>query len=198
VAGPKDEHAPALAALGVPADAIPALSLYLETVARWNLRTNLTGAVSAQERVSVLVADPWRAIPHIAAGRLIDVGSGNGSPGLVLALLRTDRNVVLLEPRARRWAFLREVVRELARADIEVERCRSDQYTGPPAATVTVRAVGVSVGRLAPLVAEGGEVLQFGGQPTGIPPLVPVGTHRLQSLDLHVFRRPAPNVSRET
>jgi len=198
VAGPKDEHAPALAALGVPAGAIPALCLYLEQVARWNVRTNLTGAVSTQERVSVLVADPWRAIPHIADGRLIDVGSGNGSPGLVLALLRADLNVVLLEPRARRWAFLREVVRELGRADIEVERCRSEEYGGPPAATITVRAVGISVGRLAPLVTEGGEVLQFGGQPAGIPPLVPVGTHRLQSLDLHVFRRPAPNVSRET
>ena len=198
MAGPKDEHAPALAALGAAADAIPALSLYLETVARWNVRTNLTGAVSAQERVSVLVADPWRAMPYIAAGRLIDVGSGNGSPGLVLALLRTDLNVVLLEPRARRWAFLREVVRRLGRADIEVERCRSDQYTGLPAATVTVRAVGVSVGRLAPLVTDGGEVVQFGGQPTGIPPLLPVRTHRLQSLDLHVFRRSTPNVSRET
>ena len=198
MAGPKDEHAPALAALGVPAGSIPALNRYLEQVAHWNVRTNLTGAVSAEERVAVLVADPWRAIGHIAAGRLIDVGSGNGSPGLVIALLRAELEVVLLEPRSRRWAFLREAVRELGRADVEVERCRSDEYTGPPAATVTVRAVGISVGQLAPLVKEGGEVLQFGGQPTGIPPLLPIGTHRLQSLDLHVFRRPAANVSRET
>ena len=44
-------------------------------------------------------------------GSLIDVGSGNGSPGLVLALVRDDLEVTLLEPRARRWAFLREAAR---------------------------------------------------------------------------------------
>jgi len=198
VAGPKDDHAPALAALAVPADRIPPLCRYLERVAYWNARTNLTGAASAAERVDVLVADPWRAIPFVRPGRVLDVGSGNGSPGLVLALLRSDLKVVLLEPRARRWAFLRDVVRELDRGDIEVERCRSDAYAGPAAETVTVRAVGIPVHQLAPLVAPGGQILQFGGQPTAVAPSWHVATHRLQNLDLQVFRPSGHDVSRET
>ena len=56
---------------------------------------------------------PARALP--APGALVDVGSGNGSPGLVLALLRDDLSVTLLEPRQKRWAFLREASRRAGR-----------------------------------------------------------------------------------
>jgi hypothetical protein len=81
---------------------------------------------------------PVLALPD--PGRLIDVGSGNGSPGLVLALLRDDLEAILLEPRARRWAFLREATRAAGRGDVEVLRRRHDQYEGPPAPGWSSRA----------------------------------------------------------
>jgi 16S rRNA (guanine527-N7)-methyltransferase len=91
----------------------------------------------------------------------MDVGSGNGSPGLVLALLRDDLEVTLLEPRQRRWAFLREAARRAGRP-VEVVRARHDEYPGPPAATVTVRALRLPLSELQPLLVPGGRVVLFG------------------------------------
>jgi 16S rRNA (guanine527-N7)-methyltransferase len=127
---------------------------------------NLTGARTPEERVRVLVAPvlPARSLP--APGRLLDVGSGNGSPGLVLALLRDDLEVTLLEPRQKRWAFLREAARRAGRA-VEVVRARHDAYPGPPAETVTVRALRLPLAVLRPLVAPGGRVVVFGETPPG-------------------------------
>jgi 16S rRNA (guanine527-N7)-methyltransferase len=96
---------------------------------------------------------------------LVDVGSGNGSPGLVLALLRPDLAVTLLEPRLKRWVFLREAARACGRADIEVVRARHDQYAGLPALTVTVRALALTPADLAPLTAKGGRLVVFGPVP---------------------------------
>jgi 16S rRNA (guanine527-N7)-methyltransferase len=150
------------------------LAVYLDTLAAWNARVNLTGARTASERVRVLVAPVVPAAGLPAAGRLIDVGSGNGSPGLVLALLRDDLDVTLLEPRARRWAFLREAARAAGRS-VRVLRFRHDSYPGPPARTVTLRAVAVPLAELAPLVEAGGRVLVFGGRPVAGAPFARTG-----------------------
>ncbi len=104
------------------------------------------------------------AIPLALPGTLIDVGSGNGSPGLVFALMRDDLEVTLLEPRSRRWAFLREAVRAAGRP-VRVLRLRHDGYTAEPARTLTMRAVALPLAELASLVASGGRVLVLGGRP---------------------------------
>lgn len=103
--------------------------------------------------------------PLLERGRLLDVGSGNGSPGLVLALLRPDVEVTLLEPRLKRWAFLREAARACGRSDVEVLRARHDEYAGAPAATVTVRALALTPADLFPLTAPGGRLIVFGPPP---------------------------------
>ena len=125
---------------------------------------NLTGARTASERVRLLVSAvvPVAGLP--APGTLLDVGSGNGSPGLVFALLRDDLEVTLLEPRARRWAFLREATRAAGRP-VRVLRFRHDSYPGPPARTATLRALAIPLAELAPLVEPGGRLLVFGGRP---------------------------------
>jgi len=123
-----------------------------------------------------------------ASGSLIDVGSGNGSPGLVLALVRDDLEVTLLEPRARRWAFLREAARAAGRP-LRVLRLRHDSYPGPPARTVTLRALAVPLAELAPLVEPGGRVLAFGGRPLVGGPFEPSGEADGLPGGLSAFRR---------
>lgn len=134
---------------------------------------NLTAARLPAERVRLLVGDvlPAAALPE--PGRLIDLGSGNGSPGLVFALLREDLDVTLVEPRSRRWAFLREAARAASPARrIEVVRARHDSYPGPPAQTVSLRALALPLGELDPLVAPRGRILVLGGRPAEDPPFV--------------------------
>jgi 16S rRNA (guanine527-N7)-methyltransferase len=178
------------------------LEAYLDLVARWNHRVNLTAARTPEDRVRLLVAPVVPAVPVPEAGRLIDVGSGNGSPGLVLALLRDDLEVVLLEPRARRWAFLREAARAGGRPGVETLRLRHDQYAGPAGRTLTLRALALPLPALAGLVEAGGQVLVFGGRPAAAAPFQLEETRPIGQGSLFVFRRgyraPAEDVSRET
>jgi 16S rRNA (guanine527-N7)-methyltransferase len=145
------------------------LARYLDLLAAWSARVNLTAARTAGERVATLVAPVVAAAGLPEAGPLIDVGSGNGSPGLVLALLRPDLAVTLLEPRLKRWAFLREAARAAGRPDVQVLRQRHDAYAGPPARTVTVRALALAPADLAALAESGGRLLVFGPAPPASP-----------------------------
>lgn len=99
--------------------------------------------------------------------RVVDVGSGAGLPGLPLALVRPDLQVLLLEPLLRRATFLDEVVRELGLASrVEVRRVRAEDVAGPLGEVVTARAV-APLERLAgwtlPLVPVGGRLLALKG-----------------------------------
>lgn len=171
--------------------------MYLDTLAAWSPRVNLTGARTPEERVRVLVGDVLPALPLVVAGRLIDIGSGNGSPGLVFALIRDDLEVTLLEPRHRRWAFLREAARSAGRRGVDVRRQRHDAYAGEPARTVTLRGLALPLSEIAPLVEPGGRVIVLGGHPEAGGPLVATGEGEGLEGPVTVFQRPA-GVSRET
>jgi len=108
--------------------------------------------------------------------RVIDVGSGAGLPGLVLALARPDLRITLLEPMTRRVAFLNQAVRELRLTGVDVRRGRAEEgqrSTGraarpvPEADVVTARAVAPLdqlVRWCLPLVGVGGRLLAIKGR----------------------------------
>jgi 16S rRNA (guanine527-N7)-methyltransferase len=175
--------------LGLPDAVAAGLAAYLDTLAEWGRRVNLTAARTPAQRVELLVEKvlPCRHIPE--PGTLLDVGSGNGSPGLVLALLRDDLEVTLLEPRSRRWAFLREAVRRCAMGRVRVLRVRHDTYPGGPARTVTLRALSLPLEQLAPLVAPEGQLLILGGRPRTAGPFEEAPPGGARPGDVRVFRR---------
>ena len=131
-------------------------------------------------------------------GTLLDVGSGNGSPGLVMALLRDDLDVTLLEPRTRRWAFLLEAGRRSGEGRVRVLRGRHDSYTGAPVRTVTIRALALPLAELAPLVAPGGRLVILGGRPLLDGPFEEETDTGRGPGDTRVFRRLSTNVPRGT
>ena len=108
-------------------------------------------------------------IPHDA--RVVDVGSGAGLPGIVLAMARPDLSVILVEPLARRTAFLSEAVASLGLARTTVVRARAEDLRGRPEPgpvdIVTARAV-APLDRLTawclPLAAVGGRLLALKGE----------------------------------
>ena len=139
---------------------------YLDCLLRWAPKINLTGAATRETAFETLVT-PVLGAANLLHGHVVDVGSGNGSPALILAVLRPDLRFTLLEPRAKRWAFLREAAREMGIGNTNALRDRSDAYRGDLAGTVTMRAVGLDPVRLRPLLEPGGCVLVFGGPDLG-------------------------------
>jgi len=99
---------------------------------------------------------------------VVDVGSGAGLPGMVLAVARPDLSVTLVEPLARRTAFLSEAVTALGLERTTVVRARAEECVGKLALAdvVTARAV-APLDRLAgwclPLTAIGGRLLALKG-----------------------------------
>lgn len=115
---------------------------------------------------------------------------------MVLALLRPDLAATLLEPRRQRWAFLREVARACGRDDIVVRGERLERYADPPAQNVTVRALALELEDLEPHVAEGGQLVVWGGPPRGqSAKLRLTESGMLTEHHAHCYRR---DVSRET
>jgi 16S rRNA (guanine527-N7)-methyltransferase len=102
-------------------------------------------------------------------GSLVDIGSGAGLPGVVLAMLRPSLEVTLLEPLLRRSVFLEECVAELGLANTTVLRARAEDKAAVRirADVATARAV-APLGRLAgwaaPLLRPGGQLLAIKGQ----------------------------------
>lgn len=99
--------------------------------------------------------------------RVGDVGSGAGLPGIVLAILREDLHVDLIEPMQRRVTFLRESVAELGLSGCRVVRARAEQLAGQASYdVVTARAVAPLDRLLAgtmPLLSPGGSLLALKG-----------------------------------
>jgi 16S rRNA (guanine527-N7)-methyltransferase len=101
-------------------------------------------------------------------GELVDIGSGAGLPGVVLAMLKPGLHVVLLEPLLRRSVFLEECVARLCLANVAVARARAEEMAGVIKADVaTARAVAPLdrlAGWAAGVLRPGGQILAIKGR----------------------------------
>lgn len=109
--------------------------------------------------------------PLLNPGRVCDIGSGAGLPGLVLAMIRPDIDFVLIEPMERRVQWLNSQVSELGLSNVDVVRARAEDATYlQPFDQVTARAVSALsklIPMAAPLVRPGGELLFLKGAGVG-------------------------------
>ncbi|MFN3594853.1 MAG: 16S rRNA (guanine(527)-N(7))-methyltransferase RsmG [Thiobacillaceae bacterium] len=119
-----------LARLGLSLDAprVEALLAYLDLMAKWNRAYNLTAITDPQRMLSHHLLDSLAVLPHIDAGRLLDVGSGAGLPGIPLALARPELKVTLLEASQKKAAFLQQAVIELKLSNVVAVHARAEDY----------------------------------------------------------------------
>lgn len=100
-------------------------------------------------------------------GRVADIGTGGGMPGLVLGIIRPDADFLLIEPMERRCTWLNEQIERLELANVEVRRGRAEEFHGAfEVDQVTARAVTALrklVPLTAPLLRDGGEMLFLKG-----------------------------------
>lgn len=109
--------------------------------------------------------------PLLRPGRVGDIGSGAGLPGLVLAIARPDVRLILIEPMERRVDWLLQQAAELGLGNVEVVRARAEEAKIIPrldqATARAVRALSKLIPLTIPLVRSGGELLFLKGASVG-------------------------------
>ncbi len=152
----------------LPADAVPKLARLLSELERWNKRLNLTAIRDPQEMVSAHVLDSLSLRPYLEGTRIVDVGTGAGFPGLPLAIAEPQRKFLLLDGNARKIAFVKHMITDLALGNVTAIQTRAENFVANPHFdTVLARALG-SLARIAELcahlVAENGVLLAAKGK----------------------------------
>jgi len=142
-----------------------ALKQYQALLERWNIRYNLVSRRLGSAEIQGLVFECLAALPLLGArgGKLLDVGSGAGLPGLVLAIASPCLRATLLEPRLRRATFLDVAIRDLGLGNCVVERARLDSLTDRHFDVISLRGLDI-VGcdeALRSALAKGGLVVSY-------------------------------------
>ena len=107
-----------------------ALERLLDLVVTWNAKVDLTAARDADELVDLFLADALILAKHrpaLADLDWVDVGSGAGAPAIPLAVLVPELRMTLVEPKAKRVAFLRSALGSLGLSEVRVVRARSEE-----------------------------------------------------------------------
>jgi 16S rRNA (guanine527-N7)-methyltransferase len=101
---------------------------YLALMFKWNTVYNLTSLRDPMQMVTHHLLDSLAAVPAFAtAHNVLDVGSGGGLPGIVLAIVRPDMNVSMIDTVHKKTAFLTQVKAELGLVNVTVYTARVEQ-----------------------------------------------------------------------
>jgi len=138
---------------------------YIAVLKKWSAKTNLIAKNASDPEIVEHFLDSLALLPLLpVAASLIDVGSGAGFPGLVLAAVRLELTVNLIEPRQKRAAFLRQVTRSLSLPHVACHECRLEDIAvkSLPCRYIVSRAVADIAGFLemtAPWLSEGTQII---------------------------------------
>lgn len=134
-------------------------------------RARLTGTRGAEDIYRLQVLDCLPSLEYLpASGKVIDVGSGGGLPGVVWAVYRPDLKVILLDSINKKCEAVREIIAELDIKNAEVICARSEDYARMNrecfdlAGARALASAGVCAELLSPLVKTGGLVMTFKGE----------------------------------
>lgn len=111
---------------------------YLAGLMKWNQAYNLTAVREPEQMVVKHLLDSLSIVPHVPTGRLLDVGTGAGLPGMILAIVNPDLPVTLLDSNGKKTRFLKQMAAELG-LHLQVEQARVEAFGGE-FDTVTSRA----------------------------------------------------------
>jgi 16S rRNA (guanine527-N7)-methyltransferase len=155
---------------------IAQVEVYYQLLATWNQKINLTALnlrEASDDAFDRLLIEPLVAATHApqAPGRMLDVGSGGGSPALPFALAAPQFALLMVESKTRKSVFLREAIRALGLENAQVVTARFEELLARPDLheahdLVTIRAVRIEARVLMGLQAfikPGGQLFLFRG-----------------------------------
>lgn len=104
---------------------------YIQLLQKWNKVYNLTAVRDPQEMLGLHILDSLSVLPYVNAGSLLDVGSGGGLPGLIVAITRPDVQVTTIDTVQKKAIFMRQVKAELGLDNVQVVHGRVEAYHPP-------------------------------------------------------------------
>lgn len=121
-----------LAQLGLtlPAKAQAQLLAFAQLLLKWNKTYNLTALRDSAQVLSHHLLDSLAIVPHLGAGKLLDVGAGGGLPGIPLAIACPELSIDLVDTVHKKTSFLQQAVIELGLKNVRVHHARVESMTG--------------------------------------------------------------------
>jgi len=117
--------------LELPVRATKALLAYLSLLIKWNKTYNLTAIHEPERMLTHHILDSLVLTSHVEPGRLLDVGSGAGFPGIPLAIARPELQVTVMDASQKKCGFMQQVVIELMLPNVNVVHARVEAYQSP-------------------------------------------------------------------
>lgn len=101
---------------------------YVALLQKWNQAYNLTAIRQPEQMLVKHVLDALAVLPHLQGSRWLDVGTGPGIPGLILAVARPDWHFHLLDSNGKKVRFVRQAVRALGVSNVTPVQARVEQF----------------------------------------------------------------------
>lgn len=144
------------------------LEQYLDLLVKWNRVYNLTAIRERNKMVTHHIYDSLSVLPYLQGARIVDLGSGAGLPGIPVALLHPEWQVVMVDSNVKKTRFIQQVILELGLSNASVVHSRVERYAPQqPFDTVVSRAF-TSLSQFLeyaePLLTVGGEVVAMKGR----------------------------------
>jgi 16S rRNA (guanine527-N7)-methyltransferase len=153
--------------LALPPSSRQKLIAYLELLAKWNRIFNLTAIRDPLQMVSQHLLDSLATLRELPAGRLADIGSGAGLPGIPIAIAEPERPVVLVDANQKKGSFLRQAVIELGlqNSAVHVERAETWRPVERFAVVISRAFAEIAdfIGNCRHLLADGGVLVAMKG-----------------------------------
>ncbi|GAB3487102.1 16S rRNA (guanine(527)-N(7))-methyltransferase RsmG [Marinomonas epiphytica] len=102
---------------------------YLTMLEKWNKAYNLTAIRDVEQMIDLHLLDSLAILPFITGNKIIDVGTGPGLPGMVLAICYPEKEFTLLDSNGKKTRFLTQVKMELGMSNVTVANERVEKHT---------------------------------------------------------------------
>lgn len=104
------------------------LMLYLDQLLFWNKAYNLTAIKQPKEAMIKHIIDCLAILPHLKPGKLLDIGTGAGLPGVIIAICQPEREITVLDSNQKKIRFIRQLVSDLKLSNVTPIASRIENF----------------------------------------------------------------------
>ena len=179
--------------IGLPVEeqSVSLLITYINLLLQKNQTTNLTAIIDPLEAVTKHLLDVLSIAQHVPDGKVVDVGSGGGCPGIPLAIIKPESQIILVESKNKKADFLNTTIQALKLKNTKIicQRAESVEFT-KKADAIVCRALGTIsyfVSVAGHMLKKQGRLLAMKGKiPHSELSEIPLGWEALETKKIHV------------